>query len=64
MTWDEKPTRTEQLAALPTPSLILDESIMLSNIARLRNRPELTGITLRPHLKTGKIARGCPPSTD
>ncbi|UPT57000.1 DSD1 family PLP-dependent enzyme [Dickeya zeae] len=54
MTWNEKPTRTEQLATLPTPSLILDESIMLSNIARLRNRPELAGITLRPHLKTAK----------
>ncbi|RNM07199.1 DSD1 family PLP-dependent enzyme [Dickeya undicola] len=47
-------TLTDRLSALPTPSLVLDEKIMLSNIARLRDRPEFAGITLRPHLKTAK----------
>ncbi|AYQ46861.1 D-threo-3-hydroxyaspartate dehydratase [Dickeya solani] len=47
-------TLTDRLSTLPTPSLVLDEKIMLTNIARLRDRPELAGITLRPHLKTAK----------
>ena len=45
---------TNQLNALPTPSLVLDEGRMLANIARLRDRMTALGVTLRPHLKTVK----------
>ncbi|GGF24628.1 alanine racemase [Aliidongia dinghuensis] len=45
---------TSSLSALPTPSLLLDERKMLANIARLRDRPALAGVALRPHLKTAK----------
>ncbi len=44
----------DRLAALPTPSLVIDEAKMMRNIAGLRDRPELAGVTLRPHLKTAK----------
>ncbi|MEX2572170.1 MAG: alanine racemase [Gemmatimonadota bacterium] len=42
------------LAALPTPSLILDERRMLRNAARLRDHLDSLGVPLRPHLKTVK----------
>ncbi|WP_293855223.1 DSD1 family PLP-dependent enzyme [uncultured Alsobacter sp.] len=42
------------LAALDTPSLLLDEERMLANIERLRARMDRLGVGLRPHLKTCK----------
>ena len=42
------------LAALPTPSLVLDEARMTRNIERLRARMAKLGVALRPHLKTPK----------
>ena len=47
-------TAADQLAALPTPALLLDERRMLANIARLRERAASLGVRLRPHLKTAK----------
>ena len=47
-------TVVDQLAALPTPALLLDERRMLANIARLRERTAGLGVMLRPHLKTAK----------
>jgi len=47
-------TAADQLAALPTPALLLDEWRMLANIARLRERAAALGVRLRPHLKTAK----------
>lgn len=44
----------DQLAALPTPALLLDEGRMLTNIASLRERIAGFGVKLRPHLKTAK----------
>jgi len=44
----------ESLSLLPTPSLILDESRMRRNIARLRRRLDALGVAVRPHLKTVK----------
>lgn len=40
--------------ALPTPSLLLNESRMMHNIARLAKRAESLGVSLRPHVKTTK----------
>ncbi len=40
--------------ALPTPALLLDEAKMMRNIARLAERAESLGVSLRPHLKTAK----------
>lgn len=42
------------LRELPTPSLILDEAIMLRNIERLDNRLAGLNVSGRPHLKTIK----------
>lgn len=42
------------LAALPTPSLLLDERRLLRNVARLRAHLGALGVPLRPHLKTPK----------
>ena len=42
------------LAALHTPTLLLDESKMMRNIARLEERASTLGVALRPHLKTAK----------
>jgi D-serine deaminase-like pyridoxal phosphate-dependent protein len=39
---------------LSTPALLLDESRMMRNIARLRGRLAGLGVALRPHLKTPK----------
>ena len=47
-------TDRDRLAALPTPSLVLDEARMMRNIKRLRTRVGALGVTLRPHLKTAK----------
>jgi D-serine deaminase-like pyridoxal phosphate-dependent protein len=47
-------TIVDQLAALPTPALLLDEQRMLANVARLRERAAALGVRLRPHLKTAK----------
>lgn len=40
--------------ALPTPALLLDETKMMRNIARLARRAKSLGVSLRPHLKTAK----------
>jgi len=42
------------LESLATPSLILDETIMLRNIERLERRLATLGVSARPHLKTVK----------
>ena len=42
------------LENLATPSLILDETIMLRNIERLERRLAALGVSARPHLKTVK----------
>ncbi|MDR7101613.1 DSD1 family PLP-dependent enzyme [Croceicoccus sp. BE223] len=42
------------LADLPTPALVLDRDRMDRNLARLAQRMERFGVTLRPHLKTAK----------
>ena len=47
-------TVADQLAALQTPALLIDERRMLGNIARLRERAAGLGVELRPHLKTAK----------
>src|SRR5271166_6472663 len=52
--WDPRMTVVDQLAALPTPALLLDERRMLANIARMRERAAGLGVRLRPHLKTAK----------
>jgi len=40
---------------LPTPCLVLDRSILLRNLARMRNAvARHPGVVLRPHLKTAK----------
>ena len=46
------------LANLPTPALILDESRMLRNVQRLRDRLGPLGVSIRPHLKTIKSVDG------
>lgn len=45
---------TDPLAALPTPSLLLDERRMTRNIERLRAHLDGLGVAARPHLKTAK----------
>lgn len=47
-------TLQEELSALNTPCLILDEAKMLANIERLASRARQLGVRLRPHLKTAK----------
>ena len=42
------------LASLTTPCLLLDQSRMDRNIARLKQRLQSLGVGLRPHLKTAK----------
>ena len=42
------------LLNIDTPALILDETKMDANIARMRNKARSLGVTLRPHLKTSK----------
>lgn len=43
-----------RLKDLPTPSLILDRSKLLANLARMRKAVGRHGVALRPHLKTAK----------
>lgn len=47
---------TLTLNDLPTPSLLLDRSRLLRNIARMQARAKTLGVALRPHLKTAKSA--------
>ncbi|WP_341910288.1 alanine racemase [Ferrovibrio terrae] len=47
---------TQTLNDLPTPSLILDRSRLLNNIARMQARAAALKVQLRPHLKTAKSA--------
>lgn len=44
------------LAALPTPVLLLDRTRLERNCARMRERAKTLGVILRPHLKTAKSA--------
>jgi len=44
----------QDIVTLATPCLLLDESKMSRNIARLRDRLAGTGVGFRPHLKTAK----------
>lgn len=46
-----------RLADLPTPSLVLDRTRLVRNIARMHDRARALGVDLRPHLKTAKSAR-------
>lgn len=63
--------KLEQLAALSTPCLVIDEARMKRNIDRLADRARSLGVTLRPHLKTVKsieaarrvLAAGSGPAT-
>jgi D-serine deaminase-like pyridoxal phosphate-dependent protein len=45
---------TTRLAQLETPALVLDPVRMDRNIARMRERIQRHGVTLRPHVKTNK----------
>jgi D-serine deaminase-like pyridoxal phosphate-dependent protein len=42
------------LAALPTPCLVLDRTILQRNIDRMANAVARHGVALRPHMKTAK----------
>jgi D-serine deaminase-like pyridoxal phosphate-dependent protein len=42
------------LADLPTPCALLDESRLARNIARMQSRMDALGVKLRPHVKTAK----------
>lgn len=42
------------LLDIQTPALVLDEHKMMRNIARLRERMQKLGVSLRPHMKTAK----------
>ena len=44
------------LDQLPSPSLILDKSRLMANIARMQASADRLGVNLRPHLKTLKSA--------
>ncbi len=39
---------------LPTPALLLDQSILERNLTRMQDRANTFGVTLRPHIKTHK----------
>jgi D-serine deaminase-like pyridoxal phosphate-dependent protein len=45
---------TISLRSLETPALLLDESRMDRNIARMRSRLAALGVSFRPHVKTNK----------
>jgi D-serine deaminase-like pyridoxal phosphate-dependent protein len=47
-------TTADMLNTVPTPALILDESRMLRNVARLRSHLGVLSVALRAHLKTVK----------
>ena len=47
-------TETVFVSALDTPCLLLDESRMNGNIARLHSRLAMQDVVFRPHLKTAK----------
>ena len=48
------PDHAEQVAALSTPCLLIDEAKMMRNIDRLADRARDLEVVLRPHLKTVK----------
>ena len=45
---------TQHICELPTPCLLLDESLMQRNINRLKSHLKALNVPLRPHLKTAK----------
>jgi D-serine deaminase-like pyridoxal phosphate-dependent protein len=49
-----KAAPAQALGALDTPALLLDETRMERNIARLRGRLAALGVRFRPHVKTAK----------
>ena len=51
------PSDAEDLDALPTPALLLDETVLERNLARMAEKARSLGVSLRPHVKTHK----CPP---
>ena len=46
-----------ELTTVTTPSLVVERSRLQANAAAMKQRAELLGVTLRPHLKTVKSAR-------
>lgn len=46
--------RGRTIEQLATPCLLLDQSCMMRNVARLKRRLDALGVPLRPHLKTSK----------
>lgn len=46
----------QRLCDLPTPALILDESILQRNLSNMQDRANSLGVELRPHMKTAKSA--------
>ena len=53
-TVQDVPAKGRTIAQLATPCLLLDQSRMMRNVIRLRQRLEALGVPLRPHLKTSK----------
>lgn len=47
-------SHASDLAALPTPALVLDTERLDRNLERLSGRMARLGVTLRPHMKTAK----------
>ncbi|HWK01735.1 MAG TPA: DSD1 family PLP-dependent enzyme [Xanthobacteraceae bacterium] len=47
-------TANNPLLDIQTPALVLDERKMMRNIARLSERMQKLGVSLRPHMKTAK----------
>ncbi|MDH3404121.1 MAG: alanine racemase [Acidobacteriota bacterium] len=48
---------TRELAALPTPALVLDLDKLEANVERMAAKADALGVRLRPHLKTHKCER-------
>ena len=49
-----RPEIGEAFEALETPRLILDKSLLIANVKRLKQHLKPLGVQLRPHLKTAK----------
>jgi D-serine deaminase-like pyridoxal phosphate-dependent protein len=49
--------RKELTASIPTPFLLIDEKILISNIRRIQNYGDRFGFNVRPHIKTHKSLR-------
>lgn len=51
------PAAAPGLDALTTPAAVIDETVMMRNIARMQARMDGLGVRLRPHVKTSKCIR-------